>query len=126
MKNINRLVIIALTLWLTATGSMAQTPVANQPQRRGDSKWTMEMTGGNQILRISWKQSCNLAWQNVPATGVTAYHGFFDGNNMPTLDNPQSVAVRYGSTNNTVAAVDANTGAISELAAGTTYIYAVH
>ncbi len=127
MKNINRLVIIALTLWLTATGSMAQTPVANQPQRRGDGKWTMGMNDGNQILRISWKQSCGLAWQNVPTEGVTSYFGFMNVINMPTLNNPQNVTVRYGSTNSAVATVNATTGAIiSEQTVGTTYIYAVH
>ena len=45
---------------------------------------------------------------------------------LPTLSNPESVEVTYSSTDETVATIDASTGAITPLKAGTTTIKATY
>lgn len=62
----------------------------------------------------------NLSWSAASASATIG-----ETNSYPTLNNPDSLTVSYESTDTSAATIDASTGAITLVAAGTTTIKAI-
>ena len=107
-----------------------------QPQRYGENRdlWRVQaMPHGNRVLRATWKEEVGLAWklgdEDVPEAGVSGYLGFENAVTFPTLDTlddyPFHLYGHYGSSNPSVATIN-DTGKVSFVGIGTTFIYAVY
>jgi uncharacterized protein (TIGR02145 family)/uncharacterized repeat protein (TIGR02543 family) len=124
MKNIAKQILVFTMMILGATGAWAQIT----PERQSDGSWRFTMPSGNRLLNVEWKAEAELAWQlggqPVPQEGVSGYVGFEDHVTFPTLSNPHGLPVTYSSTNTNAATIDATTGAITFVGAGTTTIKA--
>lgn len=74
----------------------------------------------NDWTGITYKAPSGLAWSDAEATAYTVGKSY----SLPTLTNPNSLTVAYSSSNTDAATINAETGAISIVAAGTTTITA--
>ena len=125
MKNIAKQILVFTMMILGATGAWAQIT----PERQSNGSWKFTMPVGDRLVNVTMKADANLAWKlgnqtMLPTEIVSGYVGFEDHVTFPTLSNPHGLPVTYSSTNTNAATIDATTGAITFVGAGTTTIKA--
>ena len=121
MKYLAKQTLVIAMLILGVTGAWAQEII-----KLSNGTWIFTMPNGERTLNVGFKLAWQINGDDVPSEGVNGHVGFESVVMFPELVNPNNLTVRYGSTEGTVATIDATTGAITFVAPGQTVIYAVH
>ncbi len=102
------------TVTIVAEGETTITAAAeaNSAYEAGSASYTLTVEGTLEKASLSWSAD------NYTATLAS------DENVFPTLNNPNNLKVGYSSSDETIAAVDASTGAVTLVAEGTVAIVA--